>query len=64
MSLDFLYTPATQHMPIGVQAAADWVEAIGVMEKANTIAPGSKPEDYFTNDYLDLNLIKSLGASS
>ncbi len=64
VALGFLYTPATEHEPIGVQAAADWTEAIGVMEKAKTIPPGTKPAEYFTNDYLDLKLIKSIGASS
>jgi NitT/TauT family transport system substrate-binding protein len=60
-SLPFLYSPATKNLPIGVQADADWTEAIAVMEQAKTIEPGSKPSDYYTNDYLDLNLIKEIG---
>ncbi|HEX9461184.1 MAG TPA: hypothetical protein VGB82_01170, partial [Alphaproteobacteria bacterium] len=63
-SLPFLYTPASQKLPIGVQAESDWTEAIGVMERAKTIDPGSKAKDYFTNDYLDLDLIKSIASGS
>lgn len=62
-SLPFLTTAATANLPIGVQAAADWAAAIEVMEKAKAIEPGTKPADHFTNDYLDLDLIKSIGGS-
>ena len=58
-SLPFLDTPASKNLPIGVQADSDWADAIKVMEAAKTIEPGSKAKDYYTNDYLDLNLIKS-----
>lgn len=60
VALRFLYTPATQNQPIGFQAASDWAEAISVMEKAKVIEPGSKPQDYFTNDYLDAKTIAAL----
>ncbi|HEV8263011.1 MAG TPA: ABC transporter substrate-binding protein [Burkholderiales bacterium] len=60
----FQYTPATANLPIGVQATSDWASAIEVMESAKVIKPGSKPSDYFTNDYLDLNLVKSTGAGN
>jgi NitT/TauT family transport system substrate-binding protein len=62
-SLPFLDTPASKNLPIGVQAESDWADAIKVMEKAKTIDPGSKPKDYYTNAYLDLNTIKSLGSA-
>lgn len=61
-ALPFLYTSATEKQPIGVQAEADWASAISLMEKAKVIEPGSKPKDYFTNEYLDLNLVKSIAA--
>jgi NitT/TauT family transport system substrate-binding protein len=61
VSLRFLYTPATEHDPIGIQAASDWTEAIRVMEKAKVIEQGTKPADYFTNDYLDPKIIASIG---
>ncbi len=61
VALRFLYTPATKNDPIGVQAASDWAEAIAVMEKAKVIGPGTKPADYFTNDYLDPKIIASIG---
>lgn len=63
-SLPFLYTPATKDKPIGIQSAEDWAAAIKVMEKANVISPGSKPQDYFTNDYLDPKLMASTAAGS
>lgn len=59
-SLPFLYTPASQKLPIGVQAEQDWADAIKILEKAKVITPGSKPSDYYTNKYLDLELIKSV----
>jgi len=61
-ALPFLFTPATEKQPIGIQAEADWVAAISLMEKANVIPAGSKAKDYFTNDYLDLSTIKSFAA--
>jgi NitT/TauT family transport system substrate-binding protein len=63
-SLPFLYTPASKDLPIGVQAEQDWADAIKVMEDAKTIDPGSKPKDYYTNDYLDIALIKSIASGS
>lgn len=61
-SLPFLTTPATNGQPIGVQAESDWADAIAAMEKAKAIGAGSKPKDYFTNDYLDPAVIKSVAA--
>jgi NitT/TauT family transport system substrate-binding protein len=58
----FFTTPATANLPLGVQSAEDWAAGIEVMEKANMIKPGSKPSDYFTNDYLDVSLIKSIAS--
>lgn len=61
VSLRFLYTPATKNESVGIQAASDWSNAIAVMEKAKVIEPGTKPADYFTNDYLDPKIISSIG---
>jgi NitT/TauT family transport system substrate-binding protein len=61
-SIPFLHTPATANLPIGVQSADDWARAIVVLEKAKVIDPGSKPSNYFTNDYLNLNLVRSIAA--
>ncbi len=61
-SLPFLYTPATKNEPIGIQSEADWASAVAIMEKAKVIEPGSKAKDYYTNDYLDRDLIKSIAA--
>jgi NitT/TauT family transport system substrate-binding protein len=63
-SLPFLYTPNSQKLPIGVQAEQDWEDGLKVMEAGKTIDPGWKVKDYYTNDYLDLDLIKSTGAST
>lgn len=59
-AVSFIHTAATETAPMGVQAEADWAAAITVMEKAKTIDPGSKPADYFTNDYLDPAIFKSI----
>lgn len=57
VSLPFLYTSATKDMPVGIQSAEDWAAAIKTMEEAKAIPEGSKPSDYFTNDYLDRKLM-------
>lgn len=57
VSLRFLYSPATKGQPIGIQAASDWAHAIASLEQAKLIKPGTKPQDYFTNDYLDPKII-------
>ena len=62
VSKPFLYSRHSRNLPIGVETEADWADAIAVMEKAKAIPPGTKPSEYFTNDYLDLSVIKELGA--
>jgi NitT/TauT family transport system substrate-binding protein len=51
---DYFDTEHTKGKPIGVQTEPDWVGTIEQMEAANVIAKGSKPRDYFTNDFVDL----------
>lgn len=62
LSIPFLFTKATENLPVGVQSDVDWKNAIESLERANLIGPGTKPSDYFTNDYLDLQLIKKVAA--
>jgi NitT/TauT family transport system substrate-binding protein len=62
-SAPFLISKTTPGLPIGVQSEADWKATIATMEKAKVIKPGWKPADFFTNDYLDVTMIKSLGSS-
>jgi len=38
--------------PIGWQAEADWAETVKAMEEAEVLRKGSKPSDYYTNDFL------------
>jgi hypothetical protein len=61
--MPFLKSKTSPDLPIGVQAEADWRDTIATMEKVKLIEVGSKPSDYFTNDYLDVDTIKSLGGS-
>jgi NitT/TauT family transport system substrate-binding protein len=60
VSLQFLYSPATAKLPVGIQSESDWASAVSIMEKAKVIEPGSKAGDYFTNDYLDAKTITML----
>jgi hypothetical protein len=53
VSRPFFFSENTKKAPIGVQSAADWAATIKVMENAKAIPGGSKPTDYFTNDYID-----------
>lgn len=52
----FFWTEATRNMPIGLQSDADWTDTIKQMEEADVLKKGSKPQDYFTNDYIDAAL--------
>lgn len=45
-------TPATKGKPMGWQAEEDWAAALKAMEDASVIKPGSKPSDYFTNQFI------------
>lgn len=63
VSTQFIYSPSTKDLPIGMQTESDWKEAIAIMEKAKVIDPGSKPGDYFTNDYLDQKTISTIADS-
>jgi NitT/TauT family transport system substrate-binding protein len=62
-STPFLVSKTTPGLPIGVQTEADWKATIATMEKARVVEPGWKAADFFTNDYLDVKMIKSLGGS-
>jgi NitT/TauT family transport system substrate-binding protein len=62
LSKPFMFTPATANLPIGVQSAEDWETGMVTLEKAKIVAPGAKASDYFTNDYIDVNLIKKIAA--
>lgn len=62
---NFLYSPDSAGLPIGVQTEKDWTEALATMVAAKAIDAGQagKPADYFTNAYLDAATIKKLGGS-
>jgi NitT/TauT family transport system substrate-binding protein len=62
-SIQFLYSPASANLPVGVQTEKDWAEALATMVAAEAIDAGAvaKPTDYFTNDYLDAATIKKIG---
>lgn len=48
----FIETPATKGQPLFWQSANDWNESIKYSEQAGVIKAGTKPEDYFTNDFV------------
>lgn len=56
----YFRTKATEKMPIGFQSADDWRKTIKDMEGASVIGSGTKPEQYFTNDYIDLAYAKKI----
>jgi hypothetical protein len=45
-----------------MQTENDWKEAVAIMEKEKVLAPGSKPTDYFTNEYIDGKTVAALAA--
>ncbi len=46
----------------GPQSKEEWAKALKVMEAAKVISPGTTPEKYFTNDYIDAAYGKSIVA--
>jgi NitT/TauT family transport system substrate-binding protein len=60
-SIPFLYSDATKDLPIGFQTEIDWAKALKAMEEGKVIPYGQKAKDYFTNDFLDSKLIKTIG---
>jgi NitT/TauT family transport system substrate-binding protein len=56
----YFVTDATKDKPIGVQAEQDWTSTIKAMEAAEVVKKGSKPSDYFTNDYIDPGYLAQL----
>ncbi len=56
----FFYTEATKGKPIGIQSEQDWAETIKVMADAGLLKKGSRPTDYFTNDFIRPNYLASL----
>jgi NitT/TauT family transport system substrate-binding protein len=56
----FFHTAATANTPIGLQSDVDWQKTLKDMEGADTIPRGTKPSDYFTNDFIDHGYGKKL----
>ena len=56
----FFFSENTKTTPIGIQNADDWAATIKVMETAKTIPGGTKPSDFFTNDYIDQGMGKKI----
>jgi NitT/TauT family transport system substrate-binding protein len=56
----YFHTKATKDLPIGVQSAADWSKTLSDMENVATIPKGTKPEKYFTNEFIDHGFAKTI----
>jgi NitT/TauT family transport system substrate-binding protein len=56
----FFRTETTKDMPVGVQAAKDWADVIASMASAGTIPASTKPEQMFTNDFIDAGIVKKI----
>jgi NitT/TauT family transport system substrate-binding protein len=50
--IPYMDTSATAGKPLLWQSPDDWSEGIKVSEEAGVIKAGSKPEDYFTNEFV------------
>jgi hypothetical protein len=48
----YMDTSATVGKPVLWQSPDDWAAGIKVSEEAGAIQKGSKPESYFTNEFL------------
>jgi len=49
----FFFSKRTEGLPYGLQSKGDWTDALTLMEAANVVKPGWKPEQYFTNSLLE-----------
>jgi NitT/TauT family transport system substrate-binding protein len=47
------HSEATKDMPTGLQSAEDWQKTLNAMESVGVISAGSRPERFFTNDFID-----------
>jgi NitT/TauT family transport system substrate-binding protein len=52
LHVPYFYTAATKDKPLGWQAEADWDQTVTNLEQAKLIPGGSKPTDYFTNEFV------------
>ena len=52
MHIPYIYTDATKNKPIGYQADSDWAQTVKNLESAKLVPAGSKPTDYFTNEFV------------
>jgi NitT/TauT family transport system substrate-binding protein len=57
----FFNTPLSGNAPIGVMVPAEWAAGLKVMEGARLIGPAN-PAEYYTNDLLDLDLMKRIAS--
>ncbi len=56
----FFTTDATRGQPLCVQSEADWAASIQTVVDAGVIPAGSKPAEFFTNDYIDRTLLEAI----
>lgn len=56
----FFYTKNTMQSAPGLQSGADWEKTISDLEAANTIPRGTKPADYFVNDFIDPGIFEKV----
>jgi len=52
LQVPYFYTKATEGKPFGWQADDDWSQTVKNLEQAKLIPAGSKPSDYYTNDFI------------
>jgi NitT/TauT family transport system substrate-binding protein len=50
--IPYMDTPATAGKPLLWQSPDDWSAGVKASEEAGIIKPGSKPDDYFTNQFV------------
>lgn len=56
----YFHTDNTRDLPVGVQSAKDWADVISGMAAAGTVPDGTKAEAMFTNDYIDMAVVKKI----
>ena len=59
----YFTTPSTKDLPLGVQTDEDWRQVLADMSSAGVMPASVKPSDIYTNDYIDVAMVKKVAAS-
>jgi NitT/TauT family transport system substrate-binding protein len=60
MLQEYMSTPATRDLPVGVMAASDWEKSIAVLRSVGLIEGSRRPDEFFADNFVDLKILKDI----